>query len=157
MSSAAIKDVTKGLQVLLLSQLQQVSSTAQVSLLPPGDTLPTGLGVNLYLYRVIESQFTKNEPWPGDRVTPPSATPALGLELFYLLTPFAPAVDPSTSNGDDAHTMLGAAMLTFHENPILNQTHIRGFDVDAVLSPALLNSYEQIKIRLATTSLDELS
>jgi hypothetical protein len=157
MSSAAIKDVTKGLQVLLLSQLQQVSSTAQVSLLPPGDGLPTGLGVNLYLYRIIESQFTKNEPWPGDRVTGPSAKPALGLELFYLLTPFAPPVDPTTANGDDAHTMLGAAMLAFHENPILNQTHVKGFDADTVLSAALLNSYEQIKIRLTTTSLDELS
>ena len=157
MSSAAIKDVTKGLQVLLLSQLSAVSSTAQVSLLPPGDALPTGLGVNLYLYRIMESPFTKNEPWPGDRTTAPSASPALGLDLFYLVTPFAPAPDPSAANGDDAHTMLGAAMLAFHENPILNKVHIKSFDADTVLSPALLNSFEQVKIRLTTTSLEELS
>ncbi len=157
MSSAAIKDVTKALQLLLLSQLQPVSSTAQVSLLPPGDALPTGLGVNLYLYRIMESAFTRNQAWPGDRTTAPSPNPALGLDLYYLLTPFAPAVDPSTANGDDAHTMLGAAMLAFHENPILNQAHIKGFDADTALTPALLNSYEQVKIRLTTTSLEELS
>lgn len=157
MSSAAINDVTRGLQVLLLSQLQQVSATAQISLLPPGDGLPTGLGVNLYLYRITESQFTKNQSWPGDRTTPSSRKPALGLELFYLLTPFAPPVDPSTASGDDAHTMLGAAMLVFHENPILTQTHIKGFDADAVLTPALLNSFEDIKIRLTATGLEELS
>jgi hypothetical protein len=157
MSSAAIKDTTKALQLLLLSQLHAVSSTAQVSLLPPGDVLPTGLGVNLYLYRIMESPFTKNQDWPGDRITPPSTTPPLGLELSYLLTPFAPAPDPSAANGDDAHTMLGAAMLAFHENPIVNKTHIKGFDADGVLTPALFNSFEQIKIRLATTSLEELS
>jgi hypothetical protein len=114
--------------------------------------------VNLYLYRVMESPFTKNEAWPGDRKTPPSSMPALGLELSYLLTPFAPPPDPGAAPaGDDAHTMLGAAMLVLHENPILNRVHISGFDADNVLTPALLNSFEQIKIRLATTSLEELS
>ena len=153
----AIKDVTRGLQVLLLSQLTVVSSTAQVSLLPPGEPFPSGLGVNLYLYRVMESPFTKNQPWPGDKVTPPSANPALGLELSYLLTPFAPAPDPSATAGDDAHTMLGAAMLAFHQYPVLNDVHIKGFDADTALPQNLLNSFEQIKIRLAVTSLEELS
>jgi hypothetical protein len=157
MSTTAIKDVTRALQAMLLSQLSAVSPAAHVSLLPPGDALPTGLGVNLYLYRIMESPFTKNQTWPGDRATAASPTPALGLELSYLLTPFAPAPDPSSATGDDAHTMLGAAMLVFHENPILNAVHIRGFDADAILPPALLNSFEQVKIRLATTSLEELS
>jgi Pvc16 N-terminal domain len=156
-SNTAIKDVTRGLQMLLLSQLSAVSSTVQVSLLPPGEPMPSGLGVNLYLYRVMESPFTKNQPWPGDKKTPPSDSPALGLELYYLLTPFAPAPDPSATIGDDAHTMLGAAMLAFHQYPILNDVHIKGFDADTVLPQGLLNSFEQIKIRLAITSLEELS
>lgn len=153
----AIRDVTLGLQKLLLSQLAAVSATAQVSLLPPGEALPAGLGVNLYLYRVMESPFTKNEPWPGDRKTPPSKATSLGLELFYLLTPFAPAPDPSTTIGDDAHAMLGAAMLALHEHPILNDVHIVGFDADTVLPQDILNSFEQIKIRLAVTNIEELS
>jgi Pvc16 N-terminal domain/IPT/TIG domain len=156
-NSTAIKDVTRGLQQLLISQLSPISSAAQVSLLPPGQPLPSGLGVNLYLYRVMESPFTKNEPWPGDRKTPPSDSPALGVELSYLLTPFAPAPDPSTTTGDDAHTMLGAAMLALHQYPILNNVHTKGFDADTVLPADVLNSFEQIKIRLAVTSLEELS
>jgi hypothetical protein len=156
-SNTVIKDVTRGLQMLLLSQLNTVSSTAQVSLLPPGEPMPSGLGVNLYLYRVMESPFTKNQPWPGDKKTPPSDSPALGLELYYLLTPFAPAPDPSATIGDDAHTMLGAAMLAFHQYPVLNDVHIKGFDADTALPQSVLNSFEQIKIRLAITSLEELS
>jgi len=156
-SNTAIKDVTRGLQVLLQSQLNAVSSAAQVSLLPPGEPMPSGLGVNLYLYRVMESAFTKNQPWPGDKKTPASDIPALGLELHYLLTPFAPAPDPSAAIGDDAHTMLGAAMLAFHQYPVLNDVHIKGFDADTVLPPGILNSFEQIKIRLAITSIEELS
>ena len=46
-------------------------------------------------------------------------------------------------------------MLTFHENPVLNDVHIPGFDADTVLSPDLLNSVELVKIRLATTSLED--
>jgi hypothetical protein len=158
MSATVIKDVTKALQALLLNQLNPAgSSTAQVSLVPPGEALPTGLGVNLYLYRVMESPATKNEPWPGNRVTPPAKVPALGLELSYLLTPFATIPDATSPSGDDAHTMLGTAMLAFHEHAILNDVHIPGFDADTVLSADLLNSFEQVKIRLATTSLEELS
>lgn len=156
-SVAAIKEVTRALQMLLASQLTNISSAAHVSLLPPGDALPTGLGVNLYLYRVMESPFTKNRDWPGNLTSPPSQQPALGLHLSYLLTPFAPAPDPTSSVGDDAHTMLGAAMLTLHENAIVNNVHIPGFDADAVLPPYLLNSYEQIKITLAATSIEDLS
>jgi len=158
MSATVIKDVTKALQALLLGQLNSGgASTAQVSLVPPGEALPTGLGVNLYLYRVMESPATKNLPWPGDRTTPPSKAPALGLELSYLLTPFATVPDATSASGDDAHTMLGTAMLGFHEHPILNDVHIPGFDADTALSADLLNSFEQIKIRLANTSLEELS
>jgi hypothetical protein len=53
--------------------------------------------------------------------------------------------------------MLGASMLTFHENPILNDVHLSGFDADTALPAYLLNSYEQVKISLAAASLEELS
>ena len=157
MSNTAIKDVTRALQGLLLSQLKTISSSAQVSLVPPGDKLPTGLGVNLYLFRVAECPFTRNRDWPGDRATPPSGFPALSLELSYLLTPYSPAPDSTASVGDDAHTMLGAAMLVLHENPVLNKVHIPGFDADSALPANVLNSYEQVKVTLAATSIDELS
>lgn len=144
--------------MLLHSQLAQSSSAAVVTLLPPGDDLPEVSGVNLYLYRVMESAFLRNQSWPGDRVTPPSAQPALSLELFYLLTPLGkkPADDVS-DQGDDAHTMLGVAMRTFQENPILNDAHLPGFDADLVLPAFLQNSFDRVKISLVTTSLDDIS
>jgi Pvc16 N-terminal domain len=158
MSFNAINGVTRGLRMLLRSQLVAVSASAVVTLRPPGDTLPAASGVNLYLYRVVESPSTKNRPWPGDRVTPPSDRPALGLQLSYLLTPLGAAPDDASFQlGDDAHTMLGVAMLTLQEHPVLNDVHIPGFDADAVLPAFLLNSYEQIKVTLAPTDLEELS
>lgn len=158
MSTAAIYEVTRALRVLLYSQLVDVSSSAVVTLLPPGDTLPLTSGVNLYLYRVLESPFTKNQAWPGDRSTAASNLPALGLQLYYLLTPLGVRPDETSFTlGDDAHTMLGAAMATLHANPVLNNTHIPGFDADTVLPSFLLDSFEQIKIMLAPAGIEELS
>jgi hypothetical protein len=164
MSSTAVYNVTRALRMLLHNELVKASATAVVTLLPPGDQLPVASGVNLYLYRVVESPFTKNQPWPGDRTTAGSNQPALGLQLYYLLTPLGTRPDDNSFTlGDDAHTMLGSAMLALHENPILNNVHIPpidsspGFDSDTVLSPDLLNSYEQIKIFLAPLGVDELS
>jgi hypothetical protein len=170
MSYAAINSVTRGLRMMLFSQLVRISPSAVVTLLPPGDALPERSGVNLYLYRVVESPFTRNQPWPGDRATPPSDRPALGLFLHYLLTPLGPRPDDSSVNlGDDAHTMLGLAMRSLQENPILNQVHLPalpasgslnatpGFESDTALPDFLLNSYEQVKIRLMQTNIEELS
>jgi hypothetical protein len=170
MSYAAINDVTRGIRMLLHSQLVRVSSPAVVSLLPPGDTLPQVSGVNLYLYRVTESPFTRNQPWPGDRTTPMSHRPALGLQLHYLLTPLgAPPTDANFSEGDDSHTMLGLAMSTLQEHPVLNDVHLpalpasgglnatSGFDADAVLPGYLLNRYDKIKIMLSAVGIEELS
>jgi hypothetical protein len=170
MSYAAINDVTRGIRMLLHSQLVRVSSSTVVSLLPPGDSLPQVSGVNLYLYRVSESPFTKNQPWPGDRTTPASDRPALGLQLHYLLTPLGtPPNDANFGEGDDAHTMLGLAMLTLQEHPFLNDAHLPalpaagglnatpGFDADVVLPGYLLNSYEKIKIILSPAGVEELS
>jgi hypothetical protein len=167
MSLTAIYSVTKGLRMLLHSQLSLVNPNAVVTLLPPGDALPEASGINLYLYRVNESPFTKNQPWPGDRATPPSNRPALGLQLFYLLTPLG--VRPDNTNfalGDDSHTMLGVAMSTLQDNPVLNHVHIPdtlvnnvrvpGFDADSDLTD-FLNSFEQVKVTLVPTTVDELS
>jgi hypothetical protein len=156
-SYAAIHEVTKALRKLLHSQLVLRSGSAKVTLLPPGDTLPDVSGVNLYLYQVVESPSTRNQPWPGDRKTPPSNQPALGLRLFYLLTPLSTPPDDSSELGDDAHTMLGVAMQTLQENPVLNDIHLPGFDADSVLPDYLLNSYEQVKIYLMPTDLEALS
>jgi hypothetical protein len=171
MSYAAIYEVTRALRTLLHRQLvlqMPPGSSPVVTLLPPGDALPAVAGINLYLYRVVESPFTRNDPWRGDRVTPPSDQPALGLQLYYLMTPLgARPDDASFELGDDAHTMLGIGMLAFQENSVLNDVHlpelhlpgvdVPAFDADIVLPAFLLNSYEQVKITLAPIGLEEIS
>jgi len=157
MSYLAVHDVTRALQRLIHSQLVRDNSGAVVTLLPPGKELPATIGVNLYLYRVAENSFFRNQPWPGDRTRPASDQPALALQLFYLLTPLCTTPEEGSLEGDNAHTMLGLAMLTLHEHPILNDVHLPGFDADTELPDYLLNSFEQVKICLAPTGLDELS
>ena len=158
MSFAAVYNVTRGIRMLLRSQLVRVSPSAVVTLVPPGEQLPATSGVNLYLYRVSESPFTKNRPWPGDRATRPSDQPPLGLTLYYLLTPLGLRPDDgSFMLGDDAHTMLGVAMRTLHENPVLNDVHLPDFDADTVLPDFVLNSFEKVKVTLMPTSIEELS
>ncbi len=157
MSTAAIFDVTLGLQTLLRAEVRKVVPSAVVTLLPPGQTLPDTSGVNLYLYRVMESPYTKNRPWPGDRSTPPSDQSTLGLQLYYLLTPLGKKPDDNSLASDDAHRMLGVAMFTFHTYPILNDVHLADFDADSALPAYLRDSYEQIKVTLLPTSVEELS
>ena len=157
MSFQAINDVTKALGTLIESQVKLTIPTAKVSLLPPGDTLPEETGVNLYLYRIHESPFTRNDPWRGDRQHPPSGKPPLGLQLHYLLTPLGKTSDANAQSGDVAHTLLGISMLALHQYPILNDTHIPGFDADIVLSDHLRNSFEDVKVTLSTVSVEDLS
>jgi hypothetical protein len=156
-SVQGINDVTKALSQLVESQIKRSVSTATVTLLPPGDSLPDDVGVNLYLYRVVESPVSRNQPWRGDRSHGPSDRAALGLQLHYLLTPRGKASEASAANGDVAHTMLGVAMVTLHQNPVLNDVHIQGFDADAVLSQHLQDSYEKIKITLSAVGIEELA
>jgi hypothetical protein len=47
-------------------------------------------------------------------------------------------------------------MLALHQNPVLNRTHIAGFDSDT-LPAYLLASFEDIKVRMHPVSLEELS
>jgi hypothetical protein len=157
MSVQAINDVTIALGQLVESQIKRSVSTATVTLLPPGDSLPEDVGVNLYLYRVMESPVTRGQPWRGDRSHGPSDQAALGLQLHYLLTPRGKASEASAANGDVAHTMLGVSMVTLHQNPVLNDVHIQGFDADAVLSQHLRDSYETVKVSLSAVGIEELS
>jgi Pvc16 N-terminal domain len=157
MSVDGINDVTKALGQLIESQIKRSVVTAKVTLLPPGDTLPEGVGVNLYLYRVVESSFARNQPWRGDGSHGPSGRPPLALQLHYLLTPLGKASEATAGSGDVTHTMLGVAMVALHEHPILNDVHIAGFDADTVLSQHLRDSFERVKVTLSAVGIEELS
>jgi hypothetical protein len=154
MSATAIAQVTVALKELLKAT---VDNAVEVSLLQPSDTL-TKNSINLYLFRVIENAQLRNTDWRGDRTRPPQKTPALALELFYLLTPHADAPQPGQNVLPSAHTLLGTAMRVFHDHPIVNDVHTPGFDFDTLPNVGDLRAaFDKIIVRLQSTSVEELS
>ena len=103
--------------------------------------------INLFLYKAQENPVLKNLDWQVKRGAPTQLVPPpLSLNLFYLMTPYAPN-DPQTGNAV-AHEILGEAMRVLHEHPIVPQEY---------LAEGLQDAREQIKIILNTLNMDELS
>jgi hypothetical protein len=141
-ASSVIGDVTETLQ-RLLEDGQQPPNMFNVSLISPADvTVPPGMGptVNLFLFRVIENPFAKNQEWlpvGTDRLQ----YPPLALNLFYVLTPFA-------EDRLDEHRALGEAMRIFYDNSIIRAPLLRG---------SLEDSLEEMKLDLCQLSIEDLT
>jgi hypothetical protein len=166
MSFLAIGAVTQSMTELLTKKLNKppllgTSVTLRVTTLPPDDDrIDTADGVNLFLYRVSEDPFGKNDPWRGDRDHPNgSKRPPLSLVLHYLLTAYAKKGDAIAQDDITAHRILGNAMAIFHEYPVLNDVHDADFDADLVTQFAdeLRKSFERIKVSLAPLSMEDFS
>jgi hypothetical protein len=119
--STAIGLVSASLRNLLVGEMH-LSPAVPVTILAPDE--PGGdQRVNLFLYKIEENAFLKNEDWtlkPGNsnQLVPPP----LSLNLYYLMTPYA-RNDPQTGNVT-AHEILGEAMRVFYENPVIPQGHL---------------------------------
>ncbi|MBV7328180.1 DUF4255 domain-containing protein [Chloroflexi bacterium TSY] len=144
-ASTAIGMVSESLRNLLMEEMR-LTPTVNVTILAPDE--PGGdRRINLFLYKVQENPTLKNMDWqvkqgePNQLVPPP-----LSLNLFYLMTPYAPN-DQQTGNAAH-HEILGEAMRVFYENPIVPEVY---------LAPGLTDTREQIRIMLNTLDLDELS
>lgn len=116
--SSAIGLVSSSLRNLLTGQMQ-LTPAVPVTILAPDETGGTPR-INLFLYRIEENAFLKNQDFmlkPGDssQLVP---TP-LSLNLYYLMTPYAQN-DPQTGNST-AHEILGEAMRVFYENSVIPQ------------------------------------
>jgi hypothetical protein len=137
--------VSESIRNLLLGEMT-LSPAVGVTILAP-DEGGGNRRVNLFLYKVQENPFLRNQDWqvkPGspDRLVPPP----LSLDLFYLLTPYAQN-DPQTGN-TSTHEILGEAMRVFYENPIISQTY---------LVAGLKSAREQVRIAQNTLDPEELS
>jgi hypothetical protein len=68
--------------------------------------------LSLWLYQITENEFAKNQP-PVRSNGPESASfPPLALNLFYLVTPFAPS-------GEADHILLGKTMQVLYDNAVV--------------------------------------
>jgi hypothetical protein len=144
-SSTAIGMVSESLQNLLEGEWS-IDLEVGVTLLSPDD-VGTGSRINLFLYKIQENATLKNMDWQVRRDDPSRLVPPpLALNLFYLMTPYAPK-DSLTGNVP-AHEILGEAMRVFNEHPIIP---------DEYLVDGLQDAREQVKIMLKPLDLDELS
>lgn len=142
-ASGVIGDVTQTLEELL-KNAQQQTGLFDVSLKSPAEeTIDTNMirpTVNLFLFRVMENAFAKNQDWQPIG-TGALQYPPLALNLFYVLTPFA-------VNKLDEHRALGEAMRIFHDNTIIRAPLLKG---------TLEHTAEELKVDLCQLSIEDLT
>ena len=143
--STALGLVSSSLRNLLVGEMV-LNPAVPVTILAP-DEAGGAQRVNLFLYKIEENAFLKNQDWslkPGDSG---QLVPApLSLNLYYLMTPYA-TNDPQTGNAT-AHEILGEAMRVFYENSIIPQQY---------LETDLKNAREEFKIVYNALDPEELS
>jgi len=150
----ALNRVSTTLKTLLDDRLD---TGVDVTIAPPD--APAGAHpqrVNLYLYEVLEEAHLKNQEIPGEGYPAAYGHPPLSLRLHYLVTAFGGSGDTADAN---AQEYLGDAMRVLHDFPVItpdlrvkqNPAH------PPILASDLLGEFEQIKITLLPSGLDELS
>ncbi|MEL7331632.1 MAG: DUF4255 domain-containing protein [Cyanobacteria bacterium J06560_2] len=139
MSNAlAIAAVTATLRNLINRRLNDDAGSGSVTAKPPDKARDNREGtnqINLFLYRTHH-----NNGFQSGR--------HLALNLYYLVTAYG-------QNDDDilAHQLLGLAMQTLHEFPVLNPADIR----TALGESDLQNQVEKVKISPLSLNLEEIS
>jgi hypothetical protein len=141
-ASTVIGDVTQTLEELLKNK-QQPQGFFEISLASPAEETVTPTmkpKVNLFLLRVVENHFARNQDW-APVGTDALRYPPLVLDLFYVVTPIA-------GSRLDEHRVLGEAMRVFHDNAIVAGSLLKG---------ALENSAEELKLDLCQISLEDVT
>ncbi|MET9406006.1 Pvc16 family protein [Streptomyces sp. NPDC002935] len=132
--ATALGMVSASLRTLLTHELG-ITPPPDVTVLSPDET-GGARRLNLFLFRVVEHPFFRNQDWEVRPGTPPHLTrPPLSLSLSYLLTAYAPN-DPQTGNAA-AHQLLGEAMRVLHEHPEIPEEY---------LDTGLLGAKEKLQI-----------
>jgi hypothetical protein len=143
---AGIATVTAILQHLLV----QATSGADITTKPPSAARNGGNGdqLNLFLYATHVNTAFSNSSMPGQARSGESGTPPLALVLKYLLTAYGANDDDIAGQG-----LMGQAMSTFHDHPVLGQADIEGITPDSDLQ----NQIERLRITPDVLSLDDMS
>jgi hypothetical protein len=123
-----IEAVGRTLAELLNTEME---NPVHVTIASPGEDYGVAVGtdgqelgpsrINLFLYRIEESPFSKNNDWvaTGDGTQIPYP---LTLNLYYMLNIFT----PDKSSNLDEHRILGDVMRVFHANPIIDPFYFEG-------------------------------
>jgi hypothetical protein len=151
-AATAIGRVSESLRNLLLEEMFPadgggISDSVAVTILAPDESGAEPRRINLFLYKVEESPFLRNQDWQVSHSdTGLLQPPPLSLTLQYLLTPYAPN-DPVLGNVA-VHEILGEAMRVFYEYPVVPH---------AYLAHGLRDAREEIRIMRNGIDVEELS
>ncbi|MEU9671668.1 DUF4255 domain-containing protein [Streptomyces bobili] len=134
-AATALGMVSASLRTLLVHELE-VTPPPDVTVLSPGES-GGAPRLNLFLFRVVEHPFFRNQDWVVRVGTPPHLTrPPLSLSLSYLLTAYAPN-DPQSGNAT-AHQLLGEAMRVFYEYPEIPDEYLESGILGAKEKPQIV-------------------
>lgn len=156
MSNAlAIAAVTSTLRFLLENAIQAdpALSGTLVTTKPPDKARGTNTGrqLNLFLYQPQPNAAFRNGEIPHRAIPGETGTPPLALNLFYLTTAYG-----EEQRADEevmSHHLLGRAMSTLHDHPLLGADEIR----NALPDNDLYQQIERVRITLQPMTVDELS
>ena len=149
-NSLAIAAVTATLQKLLFASVNTVVTGTQVTVKPPdlARTASTGHQLNLFLYKTTIDAAWRNQDMPGRQLPGESGLPPLPLVLHYLISAYA-------ENDDDvvSHQILGQALSTLHDHPLLGAEEIRL----ALAGNDLYAQLERVRLSEESITVDEMS
>ncbi|HEV2737527.1 MAG TPA: DUF4255 domain-containing protein [Candidatus Elarobacter sp.] len=159
MSNAlAIAAVTTTLQAILQQSIMldpdfnDVSVTIQPLDLARGKN--TNNQLNLFLYMVARNAAWVNADMPRQVKPGESSISPLPLNLYFLLTAFGRDDDTAQAF---SHELLGLAMRTLYDNPILSSADIRSATQATLARNDLDQQLEHVRITLHPLTIDELS
>jgi hypothetical protein len=148
-SSRVLREVSKGLRRILWDSFQTdpditggnaiVTSEQDIVFSNPTETARNSAQrLSLWLYQVKENEFLKNQPAPAGGVHIATRDPPLVLNLFFLITPFAPSREFDL-------LLLGSTMQTLYDSPIV------------LLRTPAEEVFEELRIILCRLTLEELT
>lgn len=156
-NSLAIAAVTATLERLIRLTLGDDLSDARVTLRPPDKAEEDNAGhnrINLFLYQTEVSPHWRNRPMPGQVKPGETGQPPLPLDLYYLITAYGEEGQDQEIN---SHRLLGRAMRTLHDFPVLDPTEIEKAVGGDLAASDLHQQVERVRITPQPMSLDEMS
>ena len=106
--------------------------------------------VNIFLYHVVPSSAWRNLDLPGRARPGETSAPALGLNLYYLITAFGRDND---ANRPFSHQVMGRAMSTLHDHPLLGADEIKA----ALANNDLWAQVERVRFTVQPYSMEEIA
>lgn len=144
-----IADVGKTLRTLLWDHMQAdshitpdiIGSKNEITLSSPDELeAESARKLSLYLYRIIENPFLKNQELPGNDPQKINGTP-LTVDLLYLVT-------PETGDIEKDQILLGKVMQVFHDFAVVRGSVFEG--------DALKGTTGQLRLQFYSLPLEEI-